>query len=225
VAGEGTGDSKADEAQLIDGPEQLKRSIDSLQRLYTIVVGLAITEALRAFWLPPTALDPWWANWRTLTILLITIVPFYHGANAHLDQSYLYGFAGKRREKRYALLLDFFVLFVEGVLFFALALSLNDFDRSVRVFQLILLLDILWAGFVYFTGDASEDATHAVRWGLLNVAALVAVTGVKDTTLLNEIARPDWILGVAVLRTAIDYRLCWNFYMARYPMLASVESA
>ena len=88
------------------GYEQLKRSIDALQRLYTIVVGLAVTEALRKF-IAPTPAAPWWTDWRALIIFLITIVPFYHGANGHLDQTYLYGFDGRRREKRYALVIDF----------------------------------------------------------------------------------------------------------------------
>ena len=40
------------------GPEQLKRSIDSLQRLYTIVVGHAVTEALRRLSVTQLALGP-----------------------------------------------------------------------------------------------------------------------------------------------------------------------
>jgi len=214
-------------ARPTDGPEQLKRSIDSLQRLYTIVVGLAVTEALRVFLIAQTPpLQPWFANWRSLVVLLVTIVPFYHGANAHLDQSYLYGFAGKRREKRYALLLDFCVLFLEGVLFFALAVSLNDFSLSVRIFQAILLIDVLWALFVFFTGDSSKDAKHALKWGALNVAAFAAVSGVLDSAQLVEAARPNWVLGIALLRTVVDYGICWDFYMARpYPMLTSAENA
>jgi hypothetical protein len=220
------------------GPEQLKRSIDSLQRLYTIVVGLAVTEALRRFLIQASA-DPaaaatagaaaaagWWVNWKTLTILLVTIVPFYHGANGHLDQTYLYGFDGRRREKRYALVIDFFVLFGEGVLFFALALSLNDFGLSLRIFQAILLTDVLWAGFVHITGDSGKkDAGHALKWGLLNLVAFVAVSAVHDTALLVESARPNWVLGIAVLRTFFDYKICWDFYVARYPMPASADNA
>jgi hypothetical protein len=53
------------------GPEQLKRSIDSLQRLYTIVVGLAVTEALRNFLAPASPPpNPWWANWLSPTSTL-----------------------------------------------------------------------------------------------------------------------------------------------------------
>lgn len=207
------------------GPEQLKRSIDSLQRLYTIVVGLAVTEALRAFLAPAAPPSPWWANWRTLAVLLITIVPFYHGANGHLDQSYLYGFDGVRREKRYALLLDFCVLFLEGVLFFALAISLNDFDRFLRVFQAILLVDVMWAAFVYMTGDTAKDAAHALKWGALNLVAFGAVTYVHDSAGLLPAARPNWIFGIGLLRTIADYGICWNFYMARYPMPVSADKA
>jgi hypothetical protein len=207
------------------GYEQVKRSIDSLQRLYTIVVGLAVTEALRKFLTiaPP---EPWWAYWRALTILLITIVPFYHGANGHLDQTYLYGFDGRRREKRYALLIDFFVLFVEGVLFFVLALSLNDFDRFVRLFQAILLADVLWASFVYISGDsAKKDAAHASRWGLLNLGTLIAIGFVHDSTWFADSTKANYVFGCAVLRFALDYYINWDFYIARYPMPASADNA
>jgi hypothetical protein len=226
VSGEATADLKPTDAPLTDGPEQLKRSIDSLQRLYTIVVGLAITEALRVFLIPHNPpFDPWWANWRSLAILLMTIVPFYHGANAHLDQSYLFGFAGKRRQKRYALLLDFCVLFLEGILFFALALSLNDFARVVQIYLAILALDVLWAVFVFFTGDSSQDAKHALKWAALNLLAFFAVLFVQDSAQLREVRRPDWVFAIALIRTVVDYGICWNFYMARYPMMTSVDNA
>jgi len=149
---------------------------------------------------------------------LVTIVPFYHGANAHLDQTYLYGFDDKRREKRYALVMDFFVLFFEGVLFFALAISLNDFGRFVRIFQLILLADVLWAIFVYMSGDHAKRPTHAIKWGLLNLGALIAVSLIFDSTWLGPETKPNYIFGAAILRMAGDYFLCWDFYMARYPM-------
>lgn len=208
------------------GPEQLKRSIDSLQRLYTIVVGLAVTEALRNFLMPSTPPTPWWANWRALIILLITIVPFYHGANGHLDQSYLYGFDGRRREKRYALVIDFFVLFLEGVLFFALALSLNDFDRFVRLFQVILLADVVWAGFVYLSGDSpKKDAAHAIKWGVLNLITLIVVGFAYDSAWFIESTKANWVFGSALLRMALDYYICWDFYMARYPMPSSADNA
>jgi hypothetical protein len=211
---------------VIAGPEQLKRSIDSLQRLYTIVIGLAVTEALRGFLSPPALpVEPWWANWRPLAVLLLTVVPFYHGANGHLDQTYLYGFEGQRREKRYALLIDFAVLFLEGILFFALALSLSDFGRFVKEFQALLLLDVIWAVIVILTGPSSKDAAHAMKWAGLNLAAVVAVTFVQDTAILVAGSRPKWVLGIALLRTVADYGLCWNFYVARYPMMKSADRA
>jgi hypothetical protein len=207
------------------GPEQLKRSIDSLQRLYTFVISLAVTEGLRRFLAPDATPEPWFAYWRELTILLCTIVPFYHGANGHLDQTYLYGFEGTRREKRYALLLDFGVLFAEAILFFALALSLTDSGRFIRIFQLVLAVDVLWAGIVYLTGSHEKnDAAHAAKWGFLNFAFVVILEMIHDTQLLTPASRPDWWLIAALARTGLDYRINWDFYVARYPMMKSVDT-
>jgi hypothetical protein len=209
------------------GPEQLRRSIDALQRLYTIVVGLAVTEALRSFLVPAAALAPavWWTNWRSLGILLVTIVPFYHGANAHLDQTYLYGFDDNRRGKRYALVIDFFVLFGEGVLFFVLALSLNAFERFVHVFEAVLLTDVAWALFVYISGDHAKRPVHAIQWGLLNLVTFALVAGAYDSAWLLPATKDDWVFGIAVVRMFGDYFLCWDFYMARYPMPATADKA
>lgn len=208
-----------------EGPEQLRRSIDSLQRLYTIVIGLAVTEALRSFLAPAAVAGLWWAHWKSLAVLLLTIVPFYHGANGHLDQTYLYGFEGQRRERRYALLIDFGVLFLEGILFFALALSLTDFARFVKVFQALLSLDVIWAVIVLLTGPSSKDASHAVKWGVLNLLAVLLILLANDSAWLLPDAKPRWVFIIALLRTLADYGLCWNFYIARYPMMKSVESA
>lgn len=226
-ANTGTSTSPGAPATLDAGPEQLKRSIESLQRLYTIVVGLAVTEALRAF-LTFQPVDPsvkWWVNWRVLGVLLVTIVPFYHGANAHLDQ-YIYGFDGVRREKRYALLIDFAVLFFEGVLFLMLALSLGNFYFAVKVFQGILLVDILWAGFVYMTGDKqTTDSSYVLNWAKVNFFALVAVSLVVDLNALQDATRSNWVFSIAVVRTVVDYVICHNFYLAPYQMLKSAGSA
>jgi len=206
------------------GPDQLRRSIDSLQRLYTIVVGLAVTEALRGI-LTPLADRPWREHWPALLMLLITVIPFYHGANAHLDQTYLYGVDGKRREKKFALVVDFFVLFIEGVLFFVLALTLKNFDSFIRVFLAILLVDVLWAVFVHISGDKDEKTPHAYRWGVLNAVAAVVIYGGFYSTWFSPEARTYWVAAMAVARLVIDYWWCWDFYVARFQMPASADRA
>ncbi len=201
--------------------ERVKRSIDSLQRLYSIVIGLAITEALRRFLFPtnPPATAatpissalPLSTNVELLLMLFVTVVPIYHGANAHLDETYLYG-KDADKQKRYALLVDFAMLFAEAIVLLTLALSLNDFARFVRAFEGLLLLDIAWSVCVYFLAPQSTNSRHAMNWGLLNVGALVCIALVSDTNFLMDEARPHWVLGIAILRTAADYRINWPLY-------------
>src|SRR5690349_850145 len=74
--------------ETFDAKEARKRSVDNLQRLYTFVVGLAVTEMLRRM-LNPLATD--YAVWLMFTAFLFTVVPFYHGANRYLDATYVTG--------------------------------------------------------------------------------------------------------------------------------------
>jgi hypothetical protein len=211
-------------------PDELKRSIDSLQRLYTIVVGLALTEALRSFLglqvgaaAPPGAA---WSSlpWPALITLVFTIVPFYHGANGHLDQTYL--FSPPRIDKRPALIVDFLMLFLEGVVFLVLALSLTNAQRFGQTFIALLLIDIVWGIFVYFASVDRNAASPVKSWIALNVIAVAVLYVSQHTNLLNsEQARLTFLGGTAVVRTAVDYITCWDFYVARWPVNPGVERA
>ena len=53
--------------------------------------------------------------------LLVTLIPFYHGALRHLDEQY--AGAGARQARGFVLV-DFLVLFLESCVFLALAVSI-----------------------------------------------------------------------------------------------------
>ena len=75
--------------------EARKRSVDNLQRLYAVVISLAVTEAVRRTVFGSQSTDPpelsaISANqWLILTSFLLTVIPFYHGANRYLDATYV----------------------------------------------------------------------------------------------------------------------------------------
>jgi len=69
--------------------DPVTRSIDALQRLYTIVIGLALTEAVRGFLATPISAlgisqGPS-ASLGLLLIMIFTVVPFYHVSNNYLE--------------------------------------------------------------------------------------------------------------------------------------------
>ena len=106
--------------------ERLAKSVESLQRLYAIVVALAVAECLRRFLLDPTSNEfaVQWNHWPAFVAFLFTVIPFFHGMNRHLEEAYL--IADPRRAPQVALLLlDFLVFFVEACVLFALAAMLD----------------------------------------------------------------------------------------------------
>src|SRR5262245_6898700 len=103
--------------------EARKRSVDNLQRLYTVVVSLAVTESLRRLLanFGTGGSVAGLKEWLMFVSLIFTLVPFYHGANRYLDATYV---TDERSAKRSALLIDFIFLFCEGLLFFGLAMMM-----------------------------------------------------------------------------------------------------
>src|SRR4051812_13935542 len=90
--------------------DPVSRSIDSLQRLYTIVVGLAVTAGLSGYLNPDLVKTPTGTITSTqprlelLLVLIVTVVPFYHGAIRHLDAAHLFS---SKKPPAYTLMVDF----------------------------------------------------------------------------------------------------------------------
>src|SRR5205823_3107217 len=129
------------------------------------------------------------------------------GANNYLDATYL---GQQSLQRRYTLLVDFFVLFAEGVFMVMMGLSIAHENRFLFLFQVLLLTDIAWAGFVYLA-VTSEDARHSVvRWFIINLLGVAALFLVRKTPLLADEDRLTVATSVAMARTFFDYTFCWD---------------
>ncbi len=207
--------------------EARKRSVDNLQRLYTVVVSLAVTESLRSllvgFKATRTVAD--YTQWLMFTSLIFTVVPFYHGANRYLDATYV---TKERSANQYALMIDFIFLFFEGLLFFGLAMVMADEALFYSVLSCLFLLDIIWVGATNLTASSDADKMQGYKgWALINFFALSAslifvwsnVLGWEfwTTPTVKSIA----LVAVAVARTVFDYLRVWRFY---YPADGESES-
>ena len=198
--------------------EARKRSVDNLQRLYTVVVSLAVAESLKGllkdFGIHGTIAS--YQEWLMFVSLIFTVVPFYHGANRYLDSTYV---TEERSAKHYALMIDFIMLFLEGLLFFGLAMVLTNEALFYTVLASLFLLDIVWVGFTNITATSKQDRMPGyAKWASINVLAMAALLVFVWSNILNwqfwqsDTVRSIALVIVAVARTVFDYLIVWRFY-------------
>jgi hypothetical protein len=198
--------------------EARKRSVDNLQRLYTVVISLAVTESLRRLLngFSTTGTVAGYQEWLMFFSLIVTAVPFYHGANRYLDATYV---TDERSAKHYALMVDFLFLFFEGLLFFGLAMVMANEALFYTVLACLLLLDIIWVGATNLTATGEEDKMPGYKiWALINFLALLALLIFVWSNLLNwefwstPTVKSIALVGVTIARTVFDYNRVWRFY-------------
>jgi len=195
------------------------RSVDNLQRLYTVVVSLAVTESLKGLLsnVSSGGVLPTYDRWLMFVSLIVTVIPFYHGANRYLDATYV---TEERSSKYSALMPDFIVLFVEGLLLFVLAMVSKDENIFYPALAGLLILDTVWV--LITTHKASTKygkAPHYIFWAIINViASCLLCIFVWSHKLFDE---PIWgsptyrsiaLMLVVIIRTIIDYISVWQFY-------------
>lgn len=193
------------------------RSVDNLQKVYTVVVSLAITESLRRLLtsLGDSGTPPDFAASVAVISLLITIVPFYHGANRYLDSTYV---TGERRAKSEALLIDFVAIFLEALAFFVLAILIKNTALFFTILAILFLFDAAWVGLTQLTGSNDESQPSYVWWAIANIAACFLILVSIWSNLLNwrfwptDLAKLIAVGVIAVIRTVIDYWTVWKFY-------------
>lgn len=198
------------------GEEPRKNSVQQLGELYTVVVGIALSIAIYnvidqdAPYLPVRV-----EILPTLAAFLVLIVPFYHGAMRHLFATYVEN-GGSANIKSIALLLDFFLLFIEGCLFVMMASTVAKPETFAWVVVFLLLLDSVWGflAWIATTGAASQFAekiwaTINIITGIILAIILILAKGRFSSTNLDM---PFVILLILFLRTILDYRLTWWFY-------------
>jgi hypothetical protein len=194
-------------------------TLDNLQRLYTFVLALALTESLKEFAKATGRNDdgtlrqrpsrwPFWCDSApALVTVLALVVPFFHGMNAYLDQTY------KRAPSPPHppwLLLDIAVFMVEAVLLFLMSrnLPLSRWKVFYGVVAVLLSIDAGWGELVHLE---HSGAAVTRTWTVLNVVATGLLGGLL---LLPQRSRwaPWCAMCVMAGRTSLDYTLCWHEY-------------
>jgi hypothetical protein len=193
----------------------IARSVKNLQNLYTVVIGLSLATGIQqiidfsnsGFPIHFSMLPQFFAY-------LALVVPVYHGAMRHLDIAHI-----ENEGKPLALVFDFFILFIEGCFFLLLAGLVPLLHKFFFVLLSLLIIDVIWAAIANFGFANSKDDQKATRtWGLMNLITcglLVLVYLYCDS--LDSSKPADYylkisIMVIVVIRSVIDYCLCWNLY-------------
>ncbi|MFC2085660.1 hypothetical protein ACFLRO_00445 [Bacteroidota bacterium] len=184
--------------------------MNHLQTLYTVVVALAMEQALQSVvrleqpYLVEASLLPY------LIAFVVTLVPFYHGGLRHLDLSYIK--EGHPIPKSGSMIADWTLLFLQSCLFLALAIAVKDPTAFTKLLAVILGFDVVWALLAHFvfTPNRGEDFAEK-KWAIINTPTVVLLV------LIVVVIEPSsvWsglVLAICILRTAIDYWWGWDFY-------------
>lgn len=148
-----------------------ERTVDCLQNIYAVVIALAVAQAFEGLLKDPTSgtllrRGQIIAGLPAFTALLVTLVPFWHGMNRHLDRCYL---EKKGVVKHGGLLFDFAIFLVEAGLLFAAGWSLSSGITTFIALGLLLLLDMVW-GLIshlmvsYQSSSDSSRGTNCAVW-------------------------------------------------------------
>lgn len=188
-----------------------ERSVNSLQTLYTVVIALALVEAIKAIINIQTDTNSIYVNWKSLipfSALVFTLIPFHHGANRYLDEMYIVkGCQGRPLTG----LIDFLFFFVEAAVFYIMSLSISQPKLFFYTLTILFVIDIVWLIFVYFSSN--ESFKKIKYWFWLNLGTIFLLLIFNATKLLDDDIN-KWIilLLVTLLRTVLDYILEWSFF-------------
>jgi hypothetical protein len=209
----------------MDAKKAMERSVDSLQKLYAVVVALAIGQGIMALAIADRASNTFrdWSDLRTrlpgFLAFIVTLVPFFHGMNRHLDRYYLQTAESqppKTRAGPGVLLFDFFVFFAMSSLLFLVAMSVSEPIRAFMFLGALLVIDVWWgllAHWIHRPGRKTQEQERGpAAWAAVNVVSLGLATLVVLTQAYSQEAKFWVLLVLAVARTAADYAVCWKVY-------------
>jgi hypothetical protein len=198
------------EGTIIEPAKSVERSVDSLQKIYAVVIALAISQAIQSLLKGPDGsgdfnLQRLASGLPGFVAFLVTLVPFWHGMNRHLDRCYLEKASAVVQG---ALLFDFGTFCVEACLLFAAGWSLRSGIETFYYLGALLVVDMAWA-FISHQIHFSGKRSHAVRWSTVNVIAIGICVLIVEFPFERK---PLVLMVMAVLRTIADYGICWDFY-------------
>ena len=201
-----------------------ERSVNNLQRLYAIVVSLAIAHSLIQIIeiISNKGLTNFVGYYSELFMFfsfIVTLIPFFHGANRYLDATYV---TGERTAGHYALLIDFIALFIEGLALFVLGMLITNLNVFYSFLVVLLVFDIAWVGSTTLTAkNESDKVPKFKKWASINAIAVAAIlVSVWSNLWPGQLIKSTILVLIIIARTIYDYVSVWGFY---YPLINEQE--
>lgn len=181
---------------------------------FTLLMGLALAEALRQFAMDHeadgTARGMKWNRLPSLLSFLLLILPFYQGMSRYFFLTCGRQEAMPRPYSAY-LAFDCLNFLIECVLFFIMAHALTAarWRRFTWAVLGLLLVDCVWVGLSTWL-----HASPIEPWMLVNIGVSVVLLGmlVGMPAQCPPLTAAAVTMLVVLCRTALDYWLSWSFY-------------
>ncbi len=189
----------------------LERSVDSLQKVYAVIIALAIGRTVQEVFSGSNWSEMIESFHRTAPALLsffLIVVPFYQGMNRHLDVTYT---EKSTDYSKIGLLLDFFFFCIIASLLFLFASFLKLGKESFIVLGIALAVDIFWALMSHLI-NYRHRRPSTISWAAVNFLTLIAgiFIYVYDGNISINVM---WVLFILLLtRTVADYILMQSYY-------------
>jgi hypothetical protein len=206
-----------------DKNKAIERSVDSIARIYAIIIGLSLAEAVKTLIVKDGAgqmdlsFQTLWSGSAPFFGFVVTLVPFWHGMNRHLDRSYL----EKEDVSEGALLLDFGAFFIESSLFLVAAWGLRTGLVTYYCLLAVFALDVIWGGVSHLI-HSRGGTSHSIGWSTINIIFGVLMVGV--ITFPFE-PKPPVLTLLAAIRTIIDYWRGRKFYFPNQTAEMEIKEA
>jgi len=200
--------------------EAQANSVRNLEHLYTTVVALALSLAI--YNLIDVTRRPIPLKVELVPFflaLLITLIPFYHGALRHLDITYVE--KGGKNVRKGALLIDFLALFIESCLFVVLSALLPRPISFAWVLVALLAFDTAWGVMAHLGFSKEEKPKPELTWALINFVSVIVISIYLivlgfvpsiEIEYVSNLKLSAGIVGFSLSRTVVDYILCWDTY-------------
>jgi hypothetical protein len=138
----------------------------------------------------------------TFIIFIITLIPFYQGANKYLSEIQ----KDKNHKAPSERIIDFGFFFLESLLFYWIALLINERILFFKIMFVLLILDILWLLSVLCY---NKDLFNKIKWWcILNIILVIVLLFLFYVNFYDIYV----LLPIFIIRTICDYFCTWKFY-------------
>ncbi|MGE5282390.1 MAG: nucleoside 2-deoxyribosyltransferase [Chloroflexota bacterium] len=151
------------------------------------------------------------------TLLIVTILRFYHGNARHLDSVY-----GPKELSTSAMKpapwgglgIDFFVILAQSILFAVMSFYAAAPEELLILFTVLLASDVLWVLVVQQPSEDRAGFSHQRRWMLNNIVALFVLLGIYLAGGRGNVSDATLYAGgtVMLLNSVFDFVISWTFY-------------